>query len=740
MTVAPTPSRRGGSATFALHPTTLDTHATRARGEFVERWARTVVATSCVPTSATGVMARLREFADRLVDVLFAEPFDPAPARDVGTELVAAHCTGGETIGRTVEMVGDWLLGELAAAGVQRSHLSRLLGLLGALTEGFTHAHWEHTLDAQEEVRAAAVIARAEAQRALEASEARFRAVFAGSALGIGIADLSGRLVDANPALAEMTGYPVDELCRRAMVDFVHPADAAAVAGLFDELAAEVYDRFRTEKRLCRPDGTVLWVHLAASLIRDHRGAPRYQVTMLEDVTDRHHLQVRLRHQATHDPLTGLPNRTLFFDRLHEVFTAREARDAQGARDGNARVGVCYLDLDGFKAVNDSFGHNVGDELLVAVARRLDACVSRAGHLVARMGGDEFVILVEHCARTDEVVALAEALLGALSTPVMVGGRRLSVSASIGIVECPVGGTTPAEVMRSADMTLYWAKSDGKGRWALFDPERSARQVARYRLSASMRSALERGEFFLDYQPLVALSDGSIVGAEALVRWRHGQLGELAPEQFVGLAEESGMIVPLGRWVLETACRQARRWRDLAADWAPFVSVNLAVRQAQEPGLVDEVANALDRAGLEPNRLQLELTESAVIGPAHEPLAALTALSTMGVRIAIDDFGTGYSNLAYLRSLPVHGLKLAGSFVDGLRTDGRSDPAGERIVATMVRLAHELGLMVTAEGVETRAQAERLRAVACDAGQGWYFARPGPAERITRRLAAAGSR
>jgi diguanylate cyclase (GGDEF)-like protein/PAS domain S-box-containing protein len=701
-------------------------HRTVDREAFVQRWARTVVETSYVPTSSADVVTRLREFAGRLLGALTAEPFDPTPARAVGADLVAAHCTGGELIGRTVEMVGDWLIAETAALGVEGAFQPRLIRLLGALTEGFTHAHWEHTLDAQEEVRKAAVIARAEAQRALAASEARFRAVFAGSALGIGITDLSGRLVEANPALAEMTGYPVDELRRHTIVDFIHPADAEAVADLFEDLTAGKRERFRTEQRLRRSGGEVLWVHLAGSVIRDRGGSPRYQVALVEDVTERHHLQVRLRHQATHDPLTGLPNRTLFFDRLHEVLAPGQEA---------ARIGVCYLDLDGFKTVNDSFGHQVGDELLIAVARRLDSCVSRAGHLVARMGGDEFVILMENCGPTEEVVGLAETMLRVLAQPIRVGGRRLIVSASIGIVESPIGGATPTDLMRSADMTLYWAKSDGKARWALFDRDRSARQVARYRLSASLAGALDRGEFFLDYQPLVALVDGAVIGVEALVRWRHPELGVLNPERFISLAEESGMIVPLGRWVLETACRQAGRWCELAGERAPFVSVNLAVRQAQEPGLVDDVAGALDRTGLDPCRLQLELTESAVIGPAHEPLAALTALSAMGVRIAIDDFGTGYSNLTYLRSLPVHGLKLAGSFVDGLRTDGRSDAAGDRIVATLVRLAHELGLSVTAEGVETAAQADRLRAVACDAGQGWYFARPGPPNEITRRIA-----
>jgi diguanylate cyclase (GGDEF)-like protein/PAS domain S-box-containing protein len=684
------------------------------------RWAHAIADTGYVPMNPTLLLEFLHGLVERMADALAAEPFDAEPGRRVGADLVEADITGSERLGRTIEVL---------ATGLGRPGADRQPRLLGALAEGFTRALWQRALAAQEEIRTAAGVARAAADSARRATEAHFQAVFAGSAFGIGIADLDGRLVDANITLAEMTGYTREELCGRAVVDLVHPTETAAVAGLFAELSAQQRDRVRTDQRLCRRDGQILWAHLAASLIRDARGEPRLAAIMVEDVTDRHQLQLRLRHQALHDPLTGLPNRTLLFDRLQELFSA-------AAPDG--RVAVCYIDLDGFKAVNDSFGHDVGDELLIAVAHRLYECVSRAGHLVARMGGDEFVILVHDHRATSEVVTLAEAVLDALAVPLGAGGHRLSVSASIGIVDRTCRTTTPAELMRAADITLYWAKADGKGKWALFDSERTDREVARYELSASMPGALERGEFLLAYQPLVLCGGETVIGAEALVRWRHPRLGLLTPDRFVGLAEETGMIVPLGLWVLEEACRQGREWRDLAGDAAPLISVNLAVRQAQEPGLVDDVAAILERTGLEPAYLQLELTESAVIGPAHEPIDALTKLAAMGVRIAIDDFGTGYSNLTYLRTLPVQAIKLAGSFVDGLRTPGRrpghADRAGERMVATLVQLAHALDLTVTAEGVETRMQADRLRAVGCDSGQGFFYAHPGPPEEITKMI------
>jgi diguanylate cyclase (GGDEF)-like protein/PAS domain S-box-containing protein len=655
-------------------------------GDVARRWADAVAG---APPPADAVQF-FRQLAGRL------DTRDRVVAGQVGADL-AIRFPAAEALGRTVATLGTVLTGPDGAAA------------LGALAEGFLTARPAPAADDH---------------GALDA--ARLAEVFAGSALGIAVTDVTGGILDANAALAELTGYGVDELRGRQLTDLVHPADAADV----DELVADLFKgergRIHADHRLRHRDGQPLWGHLAASVIRADDGAPRCLVVMVEDATDRHHLQVRLRHQALHDPLTGLANRTLFFDRLHEVFAA--------AGDGD-RVGVCYVDLDGFKVVNDSFGHDVGDELLVTVAHRLHESVSRAGHLVARMGGDEFVILLDRHRDTNEVIALAETVLAGLATPVGAGGHRLSVSASIGIVDRPAAGATPADVMRAADITLYWAKSDGKGRWALFDPERSDREVARYELSAAMPSALERGEFVLEYQPLVALrGGGTIVGAEALVRWRHPRLGLLGPDRFVPLAEETGMIVPLGRWVLEEACRQARHWQDVAGDAAPLLSVNLSVRQAQEPDLVSDVAAILERTGLEPDTLQLELTESAVMGPGHEPLVALRKLAAMGVRIAIDDFGTGYSNLAYLRSLPVSALKLAGSFVDGLRAGGHAHLAGERIVATLVQLAHALDLTVTAEGVETSLQAERLRAVGCDSGQGFFFAEPGPPDHITRML------
>jgi len=355
-----------------------------------------------------------------------------------------------------------------------------------------------------------------------------------------------------------------------------------------------------------------------------------------------------------------------------------------------------------------------------AVAQRLTADLGRDGHLVARMGGDEFVVLVEHPTGTDGLRRVAQTALDSVRRPTLLGGQEIVVSASVGIVERDDGGTGAAQLMKAADTTLYWAKTGGGDRCAWFDADRHRADVGRFALSARIPEALAGGEFVVEYQPLVRLHDQQTIGVEALVRWQLPSGQRLPPSEFIPIAEDTGLIVPLGRAVLLEACRQAAQWDATDPSMRLLVSVNLAARQVREPGMVDDVRHVLTATGLPAELLQLELTESALMGTTPESIAALRTLAGMGVRIAIDDFGTGYSNLAYLRHLPVHTLKLAGPFLTG--GPNGPDPIDVQVVALLVQLAHILGLSVTAESVETPAQLQRLRALGCDTGQGWYFA------------------
>lgn len=684
-------------------------------------WADEVEGTSYVPMAAEELAAHLRELAGLVVDAVLADPPQPDAGAEVGRRLVSAHFTGPATLERTVLLLAERLPTLLGPEVLPAAH-----ALAGTLAGGYAAALRDRTLDEQEAIRRAVLAARHHTEQALHASEARFRAMFHEAAIGIGLGDMEGRILEVNPALTRMFGHSADEFRRLTVGDLTHPDDAPSVWRLYERLLRGEIDNFRVEKRFFRRSGAEIVGHLTLSLVRDEEGRPTYQLAMLEDVTERHRLQENLVYQAYHDPLTELANRAKFTERLERVFS-REGVDS------TRRVGVCFLDLDGFKTINDSLGHSVGDRMLQEVARRLAACAGD-GELVARMGGDEFVVLVEDSQGVDRLVALADRVLAALAPPLPLAGQELVVGASVGVVEQAVRETSASALMRAADITLYTAKAEGRGRWAVHDPSRDEAETARFTLSAALPSAVAHDEFFVLYQPLVSLADHRVRGVEALVRWQHPRLGILSPSLFIGPAEETGIIVELGRRVLEYACRDARAWHDEFGDAAPFVSVNVAQRQLAEPGLVTEVSALLERTGLPPDRLQVELTERALTTDEGAPLKALDGLRAMGVRIAVDDFGTGYSNLSYLRKLPVDVIKLDGSFGEGLREEELSDPVDERIVGTLVALGHALDLTVTAEGVETGPQAARLRALGCDEGQGWLFAPALPASDIARML------
>lgn len=568
--------------------------------------------------------------------------------------------------------------------------------------------------------------------QALSPTELRdYRAAFNAAQVAMAVVDADGLVICANDALGVLLGVRPAELRRRPAADLVGLSSDSRTWDAYREVLRGDRARLRCTRRLKQPDGRTLWAEVTVAPVPDTGDV----LLTVADVSDRRELHARLRHLQLHDPVTRLPNRALFFERL--TASLESSPYGEGA---TGRIGLCYLDLDGFKAVNDTLGHRVGDRLLAAVAERLTECAEAGGthgggHLVARLGGDEFAILVEDSTGTEQLADLARAVLAALQRPFDLAGERLSVSASIGVVERAVADASATCLMQAADTTLYWAKEDGRSRWTLFDPERNATRMTRQALASTLRPAVERGEFSLEYQPLVGLADEVTRGVEALVRWNHPRFGTLTPNRFVAIAEEEGSIVQLGRWVLRTACRQARRWQLDHPEVEPlFVSVNVAVRQVWDSDLVADVAEILAETGLPPRLLQLELTESAVMGSAGRPLQTLRALSDMGVRIAIDDFGTGYSNLAYLSRLPVSALKLDGTFVRGFQDEAHANPADETIVEAMVELAHRLGLTVTAECVETSGQASRLRRIGCDTGQGWLYSRAVAPERITEML------
>jgi diguanylate cyclase (GGDEF)-like protein len=443
-------------------------------------------------------------------------------------------------------------------------------------------------------------------------------------------------------------------------------------------------------------------------------------------LSDREVREQRLRHESVHDPLTGLPNRTLFMRRLADA-THRARRGHDGL------FAVLFLDVDGFKLVNDSMGHHVGDEMLVSIARRLEGCV-RGGDIVARLGGDEFAILLERIVDVRDAAMVAERVQEALQQPLSIGGYEHATSASIGVALSTGASEQPEYVLRSADIAMYRAKNSGRGRYEMFDRAMHAEALTRLQIETDLRHAFERNEFFLHYQPIVSLRDGTIIGAEALVRWRHFERGIVSPATFVPVAEDTGLVVPLGRWVLLEACRQATAWQSHAANGQPFaISVNLSVREFGQPDLVKAVASILEETGLPPKALRIEITESAIIGQKHPAIETVEQLRALGVAIHLDDFGTGYSALSYLHRLPLDAVKVDRAFTSSIDQEERP----LHVVKAIISLAHAIGLEVVAEGVTNLRQLELLRDMGCDLAQGFIFSRPCNIEELETLLLSA---
>lgn len=560
----------------------------------------------------------------------------------------------------------------------------------------------------------------------MRASEGRFRSAFDDAPIGMAIVAADGRIVRVNEQMATRSGYSAAELQEMRLAELLAPEEREGL-GRWPEHSTDGAE----ERRFVRRDGTAgwaLWQHSRLSEEDDDAATEGAFITHVIDISQRKQAERQLDHQAHHDPLTGLPNRKLFLERLDDAI----ARTDHAAGE---RAAVLFVDLDNFKTVNDSLGHDAGDRLLAALAQRMRR-VLRPDDLIARFGGDEFAVLVRGISGASEAKRVAERLAGAMRAPVVLDGDQRFVTASIGIcVAEPRPGGEPLDayaVMRDADAAMYRAKELGKARADVFDDSLRAEVVERYELESALRGAEERGELRLDYQPLIDLNTGTITGVEALLRWDHPELGTIAPLRFIPIAEQCGLIVPIGAWVLHAACRQAARWGEGSEAGAQLeVAVNVSPRQLASPVFADEVAHALAESGLPPHRLCLEVTESAVVADLETATASLERLKTLGVRLALDDFGVGYASLSQLKALPsVDVLKIDRSFVDGVLADDED----KAIVEAVVQLAASLGLETVAEGVESSDQASVLRDMRCSLAQGFHFARPVSPDAIAELL------
>jgi diguanylate cyclase (GGDEF)-like protein/PAS domain S-box-containing protein len=681
---------------------------------------------------------RLERSEERFAKMMHATPAATTITRyEDGTFIEANRAalelfgrTREELIGKTALSIGAWPDPQDRAKLMEAMHVEGAVSLRpvsirrksGEMRDLLVSAAWVE-LDRQKQMLMSAVditeVHRAE--ELLRRSEERFEKIFQASPDAIVISRLKdGRYLEVNQRWLELFGYERREILGRTSLELGIWADPAE-RSRFVEQVAERGALQGFETRFRKKSGAIIDAVISADVI-DIEGEPHLIVPIM-DITDRKRAEERIQQLATRDALTGLPNRLLLNDRL--TLSIGHAR-----RQGSS-LALLFIDLDRFKYINDSLGHVIGDAFLKRVAERLSS-IMRQGDTLARIGGDEFVVLLENIVALEDAAGqVARKIINSFAEPFSVEGHTLSCSCSIGISVYPSDATDPQMLIRDADTAMYHVKETGRGAYRYFSAEMNTRMQERLQIEIGLRRAIGARQFELVYQPKVAMESGEVVGLEALLRWRHPEWGLVSPGRFIAVAEDTGLIVEIGRWVLEEVCTQLRAWRGRGLPLRP-VAVNLSVRQFT-PALVDEISQAMNKFGVVPGLIELEITESLFMRDAEEVRAILKGLSRLGARVTLDDFGTGYSSLGYIRHFPVSALKIDRTFLSDL-TEVSQDAAIVRAVITMCR---GLGIRVIAEGVETQEQLDILRKLRCDEYQGYLFSRPVPAEEIEGRYLVA---
>jgi diguanylate cyclase (GGDEF)-like protein/PAS domain S-box-containing protein len=602
---------------------------------------------------------------------------------------------------------------------------------LRLLPLGGREAHLDLTLTAIEHSGKPALLAmgfdvtdRKLAEDAVRESERRMRDLIENVQLISVLVDTRGEVSFANEYVLELLGYEEEEVVGRNWFLLALPEDRRArVQEAYQERIPAGTVSPHDEYEIVTAKGERRYVSWNNTVLHDPQGGVSGMASIGTDVTERRRAEERLLHDALHDALTGLPNRALFMDRLRGA-VARMKRRPQSL------FAVLFMDVDRFKVVNDSLGHVAGDQFLVELSRLIAGTIRRPEHTLARLGGDEFAILLDDIEKRDDATRVVDRIFQILQAPIRLGSQEIFASLSIGIAFSAVEYEAAEDVLRDADTAMYQAKTTGKARFQIFDDSMHTHALRLLKLEHSLRRAVDKGEFLLHFQPIVALEDGAVAGLEALVRWEHPERGLISPTEFVHLAEETGLIYGIGRWTLREACRKLSGWYG-AGPPGLSINVNLSARQFSQPDLIEQIESVLAETGLQPERLKLEITESVIMESPEVAVAMLHRLKALGTRLCIDDFGTGYSSLSYLLRFPADTLKIDRSFVAALGDGGKN----EDIVGAIVSLGGSLEMDVVAEGVETEAQRGILRALGCGFGQGYLFSRPVASEEVPALLA-----
>ncbi|SDM66306.1 putative bifunctional diguanylate cyclase/phosphodiesterase [Allokutzneria albata] len=683
-------------------------------------WAEAVTASAYTPLTRGEVERLTHELLTLLMAAMDAGEAATGLLDEVAERMVRANFTGPDSLRRSVEVLGEGLL-DVLGSGADRL-TSRVLALLGGLATSYTKAMRERTLHQQQQITDALLRAKQEAERHLRASEARFREVFTSSGVGIALTDFDGRIVQANPALTEILGYSQQELAGLNLYELFQEEGSDTLRHAYRELAEGERDRFRVRRMLATKDGDAVLAYLAVSALHE---MPGHIVTMVEDATEVHMLTQRLRQQSLNDALTGLANRQLFSSRL---------QTALARMDPQLGVTVLQLDLDGFGVVNAGMGPRVGDQLLQVTGKRLEHVFADENAVVARFGGDEFAVLLENTEDTPYPGKLAVLINTALAEPTYVDGVGVAVSASIGVVRANSQNLRPEEVLRSADITLRRAKAGGKGQWELFDAQHDTEARTRTRLAASIPGAEENGEFEIVYRPVLRLPDHEVTFVEALLRWNHPEQGVLPHERCVELAEETGMILPLGRSMLREACMIAASWPSTADGAAPGLWLNLTPLQARDPDLAATVRMALADCGMSASRLRLGIPMASLRQHRDEAEENAGVLGDMGVVMALHEFEGGLANLGVSGSLNADLVRVAPWVVRRLSTEDGTDVALRNSVRFLIPALGRSGARVVVGEIETVEQLEWWRGVGATFAQGPYFGEPSSADELTEIL------